>query len=168
MEQNQVVDATAWPQYKSHKIVNALKITSIEQTPEGIPSEFVGGSYDVTPETPVGSEPSFATFQVPADFVTTHGPEVGGYIVSYDDGYLSYSPVEPFENGYSPVGIAPLPTGEATNDSQDPAVDVREELQAKHAELQTAAKSLLARFETYFAEIPAHFHQEIAALKAKL
>lgn len=57
---------------------------------------------------------------------------------------------------------------EATNSSQDPAFDVRAELQAKHEELQTAAKSLLARFETYFAEIPQHFHQEIAALKAKL
>ncbi len=29
-----------------------------------------------------------------------HNPEVGGYLVQYDRGYISYSPAEAFESGY--------------------------------------------------------------------
>lgn len=38
---------------------------------------------------------------VSEEFVERHRPEVGGYIVRYEGGYLSYSPKEAFENGYT-------------------------------------------------------------------
>ena len=32
-----------------------------------------------------------------------HNPEVGGYLVVYKDGYISFSPAEAFEDGYTKV-----------------------------------------------------------------
>ena len=39
--------------------------------------------------------------EMDVNFFTKHNPETGGYLVMYDDGYMSYSPAEPFEKGYS-------------------------------------------------------------------
>jgi len=36
------------------------------------------------------------------EYLEKHGPQVGGYYVVYKDGYESYSPVDAFEDGYSP------------------------------------------------------------------
>lgn len=43
--------------------------------------------------------PEVETYFTP-EFFDRHIPEVGGYIVFYADGYISYSPAEPFESGY--------------------------------------------------------------------
>lgn len=39
-------------------------------------------------------------FLMPDGWAGKHKPEVGGYYVSYKGGYSSYSPAEPFEEGY--------------------------------------------------------------------
>ncbi|MEM7578430.1 MAG: hypothetical protein AAF316_01020 [Cyanobacteria bacterium P01_A01_bin.80] len=35
------------------------------------------------------------------EWFTRHHPETGGYLVMYNDGYMSYSPAQPFEEGYT-------------------------------------------------------------------
>ena len=33
-------------------------------------------------------------------FFVKHNPQAGGYLVRYEDGYMSYSPAAAFESGY--------------------------------------------------------------------
>lgn len=37
------------------------------------------------------------------EWVAAKKPEVGGYVVFYPDGYMSYSPAKPFEEAYRPT-----------------------------------------------------------------
>ncbi|MEG0207010.1 hypothetical protein [Citrobacter sp.] len=86
------------PKYKSHKEVWALKIAAItpqferNDNPLGIlPTGIV-----VTP-----AEEGYAPFFVEQQWADKFKPQVGGYIVTYKDGYTSYSPADAFEDGYS-------------------------------------------------------------------
>lgn len=87
------------PQFKCHKIVGAAKIVSIDRGEGDDPDVLIVGvaSDDVTFPIPKGWHPE---------------AETGGYLVQYEDGYISYSPAAPFEAGYAPLdgsadGIAP-------------------------------------------------------------
>jgi len=76
------------PLYNCHKQVRALKIARIER-------EEAGGAV-IFPE-----EEEFAPFRVNPDFMNKHQPKAGGYFVAYKDGYISFSPAEAFEEGYT-------------------------------------------------------------------
>jgi len=79
------------PRYKCHKEVWALKIGGI-----------LPGRDDGAPgATIVPVESGYAPFPVDENYISKHKPEVGGYYVVYDDGYLSFSPAKAFEDGYS-------------------------------------------------------------------
>jgi len=52
----------------------------------------------ITPE-----ESGFTPFVVKAAYMWKHQPVVGGYFVTYKDGYQSFSPAGAFEEGYSRV-----------------------------------------------------------------
>ena len=86
------------PQYRCHKNVWALKIVGIE--PDAVRAEREGrettGGVWVTV-----AEPGFADFELSAGFVAKSRPQVGGYLVQYEDGYKSYSPAKAFEDGYT-------------------------------------------------------------------
>ena len=71
--------------YKCHKQVKAFKITNIKLIEDSIYN--LVGSNDIV--------------MVKEDFMQKFKPEVGGYYVLYNDGYQSYSPAEPFEEGYT-------------------------------------------------------------------
>ena len=71
--------------YKCHKQVKAFKITNIKLIEDSIYN--LVGSNDIV--------------MVREDFMQKFKPEVGGYYVLYNDGYQSYSPAEPFEEGYT-------------------------------------------------------------------
>lgn len=104
------------PRYKCHKEVYALKIAEIQPMyarptiaelerlleggshPEITPSGGVIGGYIIVPE-----DEGFAPFEVSMEFVQKHAPEAGGYYVTYDDGYKSYSPAKAFEDGYAKI-----------------------------------------------------------------
>lgn len=79
------------PQYQSHKLVHAAKITALEETesPETI---------NLVLELPSGETMGYG---VSPDYVGKHKPQVGGYLVVYKDGYESWSPAEAFEEGYT-------------------------------------------------------------------
>lgn len=86
------------PRYKCHKEVWALKIAAITDPTE--PGNESDGSRIITP-----AEPGYAPFRVDHEYMRKHKPEVGGYYVVYKDGYLSFSPAAPFEEGYSRIGV---------------------------------------------------------------
>lgn len=75
------------PQFKSHKIVGAAKVqaiswideSAVQLTLEGVESEFTVDSKEID----------------------KHRPDVGWYLVRYEDGHISFSPAEAFENGYT-------------------------------------------------------------------
>lgn len=85
--------AMEMPRYKSHKIVWAFKIKTIDD--HGERPDFAA---TITPE-----DGGYAPFQVDQDYMNKHKPQVGGYYVVYKDGYRSFSPAEAFEDGYTKV-----------------------------------------------------------------
>lgn len=82
------------PRWQCHKRVHADKITEISETNEEGVCEIILQSSGILPVT--------------LGFMQKHNPQVGGYIVIYDDGYHSYSPAEPFESGYLPLASTSL------------------------------------------------------------
>ena len=78
------------PLYVCHKEVWALKIAGISLPQnEAWDAElaFDGGR--------------FAPRLMARTWLDKHNPEVGGYLVFYKDGYVSYSPAKAFEEGYT-------------------------------------------------------------------
>jgi len=94
----------ALPRYRCHKVVEALRIASLEY-----PN---GGGLIVAP-----AEAGYEPFRVPDKFVPTHKaavPSVGWYWVRYEGGYESFSPAAAFEDGYTLITESEEPApGEA-------------------------------------------------------
>lgn len=74
--------------YRSHKEVDAAKIFGAERTANGMAIDVEGEleSILVTSGPVIHKEPSEL---------------LGGYLVRYEDGYMSWSPAKPFEEGYT-------------------------------------------------------------------
>jgi hypothetical protein len=82
-----------WPEYMSHKIVQAALIVDIKLgvSPDDVPVLLVqpkGGKVEEFSPT----EPGMA-----------RRAEVGGYALRYEDGFKSVSPKKAFEEGYSAI-----------------------------------------------------------------
>lgn len=87
--------STPMPQYQSHKKVWALKVANVlNPTMDGSESD---GTRILVP----ADSARYAPFRVPRDYVKKHDPKPGGYFVQYEDGYVSFSPAEAFESGYT-------------------------------------------------------------------
>lgn len=82
------------PRYKCHKEVWALKIAAVVDPTEA-GSESDGSRVLEFEET------DYSTIRVPRVWVQKHNPQVGGYYVTYQDGYSSFSPAQAFEEGYT-------------------------------------------------------------------
>lgn len=80
-----VVMSRELPQFKSHKIVRAAKIERIDPVKYKL---FVEGDCVVYLDKP---------------YFDKHKPEVGGYLVRYNDSYESFSPAKAFEEGYTAI-----------------------------------------------------------------
>ena len=94
MDTNSAPVKTKLPQYRSHKCVQAAKITSITKLAQ------IGTD-------PTGSVLAFDEAEsiiVPDTFIAKHAPQVGGYFIIYPDGYMSFSPAGVFEDGYTSIG----------------------------------------------------------------
>lgn len=100
------------PQFKCHKVVRAAKITGVE--PGGLAVIVDMGRVS-------------ASIDVPEGWLAKHDPLQGdGYLVAYDDGYLSWSPAESFEAGYrqlEPVGCSSGSVGGEA--AAAPAIDLK-------------------------------------------
>lgn len=79
------------PLYQCHKRVRACKIKAVTRTATG---------WIIEPE-----EGFLEPIPVSVDYVTKHQPAPGGYFVTYEDGYRSYSPGTAFEAGYTPIDV---------------------------------------------------------------
>ena len=75
------------PRYRSHKEVHALKITAVKTGCNGNKLSFEGDYEDKLVE----------------DTTSRPTPRVGWYMIVYSDGYISFSPAEQFEEGYTKI-----------------------------------------------------------------
>lgn len=98
MSNSQVMPAM--PQYRSHKVVSALKIATVTLI----------DTDTTTDENPIVQitfiETGFDPFTC-----NLHGkptPEPGWYYVVYEGGYFSFSPAEAFEKGYHLIDLEAL------------------------------------------------------------
>jgi len=83
------------PQYKSHKVVRAAKVTAMQKdNPEGMPEGW-------EPTTTLFLGEIAATVTVKDSWIQRSGCDVGGYFVRYEDGFTSWSPAKAFEEGYT-------------------------------------------------------------------
>jgi hypothetical protein len=74
---------TRLPFFRCHKIVQAAKILGLTES---------------------HAQTEFGPVMVPDDFCARSKPEIGrSYVVVYEDGYISHSPADAFEAGYSPM-----------------------------------------------------------------
>jgi len=78
----------ALPRYRCHKEVWALKIERIDFSTE-------------TGATLYPEDKAYRPLLVDLEWCRKHNPQAGGYWVQYKDNYISYSPADAFEEGYS-------------------------------------------------------------------
>ncbi len=79
------------PLYQCHKQVRAIKIKEFQY------SDFRGCN-EAIPE-----EEGITPVAVSNDWITRHNAVAGGYLVMYEDGYMSFSPAKAFEAGYTRI-----------------------------------------------------------------
>jgi len=91
MTQSEAHDTLA--RFLCHKMVSAGKIVSVTWGEKGLDGHLVVESATGEP----------VTIDAANTWLARHQPMAGGYYVFYDDGYVSYSPAEPFEAGYTQV-----------------------------------------------------------------
>ena len=81
------------PRYKCHKVVHALKISSVSDYPSShITLHFEDEGF--LPKDIFEHSNEFARFEI------REGDDMGYYVV-YKDGYVSWSPTDVFEAGYT-------------------------------------------------------------------
>lgn len=85
-------DTHAVPTFQSHKQVRAARIEAIAPVDAHSNEGFLLSLHNI-------AEP----FQVSFDWQSKHAAGGGGYVVFYADGYVSYSPADAFEGGYTAV-----------------------------------------------------------------
>jgi len=86
------------PMYQCHKKVWALQVKAITLQFKRVDND-VGCLPDGAIISPVESD--YVPFYISQDWMSKHDVQVGGYIVTYDSGYVSYSPKHKFERGYA-------------------------------------------------------------------
>jgi hypothetical protein len=95
-----------WPRFRSTKIVQALRIASIE------PKHNVVDGSGWTPSLIHFEHPGYEPLDVDTAWLQKHSPMAGGYVVAYEDGYLSWSPASAFEAGNVPLRMFGLRTSQ--------------------------------------------------------
>jgi hypothetical protein len=80
--------------YQCHKIVEAAKVIGHTTTLDEARTYSTLYGDD-------GGEYEMPTARI------SGGNGVGGYVVRYEDGYLSWSPAKAFEEGYTLIGMRP-------------------------------------------------------------
>lgn len=90
---NTVEGAPPLPLYKSHKKVRAAKIKEV----------YTAGPQNG--ETVISFEDESLEKHIyqKSELANRPEPKAGMYLVQYEDGYVSFSPAEPFEAGYTPA-----------------------------------------------------------------
>lgn len=98
--QSQSAAYTELPRYRCHELVWALKIATIDG-PFVRPGTSDGATRTVGIIHP--DDAGYAPFDVDWQTLVDRKAEAGGYWVTYQDGYCSYSPAQAFEEGYTRI-----------------------------------------------------------------
>ena len=85
------------PRWKCHKEVYADRIREIQE----MDANSERASHDDSGLRWILDCAAFIV--VTNDLIARGQPQVGDYFVQYDDGYLSWSPAKPFEDGYTRI-----------------------------------------------------------------
>jgi hypothetical protein len=83
------------PEYQSHKTVRAGRIHEIRA------QRVIVSTAPVHLQVSKAIGYPLVPFEVDAAWIHRHKPQPGDYLVVYADGYMSVSPVQAFELGYS-------------------------------------------------------------------
>lgn len=86
------------PKWQSHKIVEGDKIVEVRARDVGEPLRFDDTFLDWVLECGDLVHVSHEMRRRAPDIA---GRAIGGYYVKYEDGFESWSPAKPFENGYT-------------------------------------------------------------------
>jgi hypothetical protein len=119
------------PEYKAHKIVQALKIDEARITVSG--TLLIPENRDYDP------------FIVTRAFSSKHMPGGGGYFVRYKDGYESFSPAEAFEEGYDPI--------KRTDDGDVDEISIVEDVKLELLSTKKELTELKADYENMIADL---------------
>ena len=129
------------PLYQSFKKVRAAKIDGIDthRSPKG-------GAVLILASPPVDLGQVKNSVAVDADYlVRCPKLAVGGYFVTYEDGYTSYSPAEAFESGYCLADESPAKLSEPVDyPNTIETVPERRRLTALHLAVSLVEKSTYA------------------------
>lgn len=79
------------PKYKSHKVIEALEIKTLEIKGFDLEITYVDNGY------------KNIVFKVPLEMKIRYEPKAGDFHVFYEDGYASFSPRKAFLEGYTKV-----------------------------------------------------------------
>ena len=86
------------PKYACHKEVWALKIGDIKPCRERNNDDMCEADNSAVIWF---VDSRYAPIRKDHQFMHKHAPKIGGYLVTYKDGYQSFSPAEAFEDGYT-------------------------------------------------------------------
>lgn len=107
-EQECSTQANPLPQWVCHKVVQAVKITSIHrfeptEADDLVSAEDLQRWLDKSGGARLDHDEACPAVFVSYAYLLKHSPVVGGYFVRYEDGYESFSPAAAFEGGYTRV-----------------------------------------------------------------
>jgi hypothetical protein len=134
--------------FKSHKVVEAAKITKVEVHTGSAVLHF-------------GNE--ISPIEVSESWFNKHYPVAEGYLVRYADGYLSFSPAKAFEEGYTAVDAYPTPAETLT--TGQPKITGYRNLSQDEISLMNDIKALGGKIDGHIAMVRSHLRTQAAEVK---
>jgi len=93
------------PQWRCHKVVGAVKIVGVQRSDRVTDGKWWKLLHDNAGLPPFGvGDDYFRSRTSDNSRPLRHEEYIGGYLVQYEDGYLSWSPAKAFEDGYTRIG----------------------------------------------------------------
>ncbi len=101
-----MTDLSTLPSYRSHKIVRAAPIVMLTGTMgpasvTGQPTGATPGMTKVVLQVDGAGPLNRLEVEIPDEVFARGRPDPGSYLVVYEDGYVSWSPKDVFEAGYT-------------------------------------------------------------------
>lgn len=137
--------------FKSHKIVEAVKIADITPNHENT------GAFIVPMQT---GETRLDNIAVSRAYLIKHEPEPFGYYIRYTDGYESFSPAQAFEEGYTAVDDA-YPTREETLTTGQPKITTYRNLNQVEVDMMNLIKASETSIAVLFGLVHDHLQAQL-------
>ena len=102
------MDASAFAEWRSHKVVRAAEIVSIEDNESYDPAADADGLLAVRMMAVAIGNGEIRAVSVPSLVFARGIPKPQDFLVVYDDGYVSWSPRKAFLEGYDRISADPV------------------------------------------------------------